>query len=817
MPIVISENGQTRCRNSYSSSAQCRLSLRCNGEDTAAVITDSGQVIQAGFDAPTATPVATDAGAGNVPDGYYVYRYVYASSSYPFVENAVTGGNGQQWPRSSPSPASNTLHVAGASIVTVTGDYTTRSDVDFIWMYRTSVQTTATLADQQAEAGRFFYVGQIANITSGGSFIYSDNSATDTSEPLELDNYTCPLFRQAVFDGFQWWGWGNRTLTLVVSLDDTDTIQCGVAPHPGSWGDGRNGPPASIAFLGITTGGYDGRGNYYFRALTENTAHVYNSADMITPVVLSATGFTTAYLSAPSTTLYKSKQLNPFSWGITETTFIPNTNPQQTRSVPSLYAEQIGGGVGTAICLIPNERILKLDTEAPERSYALDLNAANSSDFIGTLRTLDEAQSVGSQFTQFAMRNSEGQSFGTGINAKALQLLSGDAQSLIPIGGPVIETLRSMDREGEAATWFHGVYDRNTELNCWWVKTNAAVQGLTDTLIYQHAPTGTWGLKYTPDINASWTVFDNFTEKYYSFTGTIGGLIGAAFYTDYYTDNAQVTAPATFLIAGSENQLTVPIYAQVISIAYDSTGFLATVTTSDSHLLLSGALVQFAATNFISTDYSYSVFNVTTSTFQVRTLAQGFGTDATTCAIVPPIFTVPSVVSAEGYGMFYIQITGNPGGGVFNPGDTSVAYTNATYSLTDLYDHANAGVLPGDGSAAITYNLYIGGIPCFLRRYFTSGTPQKQKQLGESYATALNPNTDTGAFLIKYYQNYNQTAAADRIFGLQVNKNQDNTNSPEWYTKNPPSDLTPSVGVEILEIGTAAFQLMDTTLLQSNA
>lgn len=813
MPIVISTGGQTRCRNSYQSSAQCRLTLRVNGEDAAAVITDSGEVVQAGFDAPTATPVAAVGAGGNVPVGYYVYRYVYASSRYPFVENAVTGG-GDQWPRSSPSDASNTLNVPTVpSIVTVTGAYTTRSDVDFVWMYRTSVQTTAALAEAQSNAGRLFYVGRIANLTAGGTFTYTDNVEADTAEPLELDNYSAPLFRQCVFDGFQWWGWGNRTLTVVVQLDDTDVITTGIAPYGGSWGNGRNGPPGSIAFVGITTGGYDGRGNFYFRNLSSTTAHIYNSADMITPVVLSATGLTTAYLSAPSTTLYKSKQLNPFSWGVTQVTNIPNTSPQQTQSTPFLYAEQIGGGVGTAISLVPNERVLKLDTEAPERSYALDLNAANSSDFIGTLRTLDDAQSVGSQFSQFPMRNAQGQSLGTGINAKALQIVEGDAQSQIPIGGPVVVTLRQMVRTNDAPTFFHGVYDRNTELNCWWVKINPNEAFTIDTLIYQHAPTGAWGMKHTPGVNASWTAYDPTTEEYYTFVGTSTGLIGNAFADSQYFDFVpSVTQTATFspLSTPPGNTLTVPFLAQIAEINFTYNPNVATVTMSASSGLQTGDLIQIVGDGQGLEGPAYSIYNVSDSSFQFDFIGSPTG-PISQGVVIPAVFEIPSVVSVAGFGMFYLILSQRANGAIAS---STVSFAGTAYSLQNIYDYSDGGALPDSVDG---YPIYIGGIPCFFRRYFNASTPEQQKQTGEIYITALNTTVtavDANNLLAKFYANYDDDADAIRIIGMQPNFNQDGTPGPMFYTKNAPSDLTSAIGVEVLQISATAYEVMDLTIKQ---
>lgn len=307
MPIVISENGQTRCRNCYQSSAQARLSLRVNGEQSAVVITDAGSLIPAGFNAPTVAPTVGTNGAGNVPVGFYVYRYVYMSSRYPFVANDVTV-DGEEWPRSNPSPSSSTYQVtpaAESNAVTVT--YSTRSDVDWIAIYRTpNNQTTAALAEQQAAAGNFFFVTKVANNTAGGTVVVTDNEATNSGEIMEADNFTCPLFRQTVFDGTYWWGWGNRTLEVVVTLDGTGTVTLDTnLSDVDSWFSGRDttaagfngatGPNGNtISFDGITTGGYDGRGNFYMVVTSPTTLSVYNSSALLTPTAIPASGSTQA-------------------------------------------------------------------------------------------------------------------------------------------------------------------------------------------------------------------------------------------------------------------------------------------------------------------------------------------------------------------------------------------------------------------------------------------------------------------------------------------------------------------------------------------
>lgn len=820
MPIVLSENGQTRCRNCYKSSAQARLTLRVNGEEEAAVLA-AGAVafVPAGFDAPTATPTIGTNGAGNVPIGFYVYRYVYASSQYPFVPNAVTGG-GEEWPRSNPSPASSVYQVtpaAESNSVTVT--YSTRSDVDWIWVYRTAVQTTSALATAQDNAGVLFYVGRIANNTAGGTVAFTDNSATNTGEQMEADNFPCPLFRQQEFDGFYWWGWGSRTAAVVVTLNGTTTISIDTAQSSiDTWFSGRDG--YTISFYGITTGGYDGRGNYYFQRVTATTAMVYNDAALATPETLPATGTTTAYLSSPSTTLYRSKNLNPFSWGETSVQITPGTNTKIL--VPVLFAEQIGGGVGTAISLIPNERILKLDTESPERSYALDLNAAESSEFLGTLRTLDAAQSVGSQFSQFPMRLDSGQSVGTGINAKALQILSGDAQSQIPIGSNVINTLRAMRRENEEALFYHGVYDRTAELNCWWVKTTDG-DWRCDTLIYQHAPTGTWGTKYTPGVSASTTLYDPVTETYYSFVGTEGGLIGAVFYSDRNRDWIldYLAAPAgTAINQGGVLQFTAPILNSVASIS--SFDGVVTITTTAAANLAPGDVFAVSQSpgfgHYIILTVAYLQFPDEVSCYYPGLPDGSLGTGG--CIV--NAFTLQPVVAYRSLldNFFLLNGIADASGVTLSSSSGGVA----TYSFAlsggtgtginlNTGEYASADVFPlGDSTT-----LYYGQIPCFTTRYFNSSTPEKNKSNVEVWATLQNVETNWLKFMLVYRADSGGTSAGYLQQMLQDVVGAESGAaglSDTWRAMTPPSIMTYSFGVSVRELGYGAYQMMDFTLKQ---
>lgn len=834
MPIVLSSGGQTRTRNCYQPSAQARLSLRTNGEEEGMVISGTS-VVFAGFDAPTATPTVATAGAGVVAPGYYVYRYVYASSRYPFVANAITG-DGQEWPRSSPSPPSATYFVdpaAESNAVTVT--YTTRSDVDWIWLYRTSVQTTAVLAEAQDAAGQLFFVASAVNNTAGGTTAITDNvAAGNGNEPLELDNFTCPLFRYSAFDGFFWWGWGNKTLQVIVLLDDTTTITIDATSPEQAWFSGRdsdpiNGAPTSISFYGITTGGYDGRGNYYFRRVTAQTCHIYNAPAMSSPVILPATGTTTAYLTSPTTTLYRSKELNPFSWGITTDVIGGNNRPIP---VASLFAEQVGGGVGTAISLIPNERILKLDTEAPERSYALDLNAAESSDFIGTLRTLDDAQSVGSFFSQFPMRLSDGQSVGTGINAKALQILSADAQSQIPIGSNVIATLRNIVRESDAPTFYHGVYDRDSELNCWFFRTTSG-PWRCDTLVYQHAPTGTWGKKYVPGVSASWTVFDNATEKFHTFVGTEDGLLGLAFETDWYRDFVSLyffqpgdvpynpIGNLTMDLLG-EATFTITAINTVFSVDRVS-NYLVVVTNFDLNVVV-GQVVMVsivAVGNFIVT------VSELTSTTSFK--APNIGVDASfigEAVVVDPIPYEPVVAWNATTNELYLvkPFGGDPSidlryfGLVLNaPTFTWIHADDAAAINLDTGEYVT-----GIFTALRVYQVYFGCAPAFLSRYFNASQAEKNKRGVEVWNTTLNPDSFAGLY-IRFLREY-QTSLDSQVAGFIGTMQRDVIGSSgvyggsaASYYKAVPEVLEHAFGVGFLEFGFLPFTILDMSVKEQPA
>jgi hypothetical protein len=517
---TIISSAQSRVKDSMAASPSVGLVLRANGEEVGKVIDARGNVYPAGFDAPTVAPTFANSGTGLT--GYYAYVYVYASSLFPFV--SATAINGNLFPRSNPSPVGTTALLANnGQICTVTK--TTAVGIDLIWLFRTATYPTAIEATTAGEAGQAFYVGQAVNDGIAGTTTITDNNPIDSADQVELDNYVCPTFQFTVFYEPYWWGFGNLPFVNGVTWDYTTgiiTLDAGA-----TWFTGRNGQVFTLE--GVTSGGFDGNGGYKFLWLTSTTAQA--TYDGVTPVSLpdlspdpNAGDIT---IQGPATTLYRSKPKNPFAWGFTET--IGDVN------VPQEYAFNVGGGLGSAIAIVPNNPTLKLDTEYPARCYTLNLRSAGTSAFEGTLRIISDVYSVTSHFSQFAAVTSKGETVLWGMDFKNFAIVQSDGITQQPISNIIPNILRSLTQDRTRQLLTHGVYDPRTELNCMWVSTVNS-QSLINYLIYQHAPSGFWGFSDEKDILSSATIQDTLTGNKKTFVGTQTGLLGQAFVKDVWAN-----------------------------------------------------------------------------------------------------------------------------------------------------------------------------------------------------------------------------------------------------------------------------------------
>ncbi len=521
---------QTRVKDSIDASSIVGLAVRANGEERTKVITRNGVAYLAEIIQPTVAPTpAIGVGATLEANKWYGYRYVYAASkAYPLIENTFSI-NGHLYPRGNPSPGASIQAVGINKTVTLTVNTVQaaagRPDIDEIWVFRTGAYASQAEADNAAAAGLAYFVVKAANNPAVATIAIIDNHAGQGVDQIELDNFGAPTAQFCKYYDPYWFLFGNHTFYEKVTwVAGTGVITLDAAA--GTWFDGRNGQ--SFTLSGITTGGYDDQGAYKFLWLTSTTAQA--TIDGVTPVALPAMGGGNQFITiqGPPTTLYRSKARNPFSWGWTR---VVGTSRESLQ-----FALKVGGGIGTALSTVPNEPILKLDTEFPAKCYGYNLQLADNFDtFKATQRIVSDVFSVTSHFSQFVATTREGQNVLWGIDYKNFAILQSNGISQFPISGPIPKILRLLTSDRKRQFLAHGLYDPFTELNCIWVTTRDS-PSLVDFLIYQHAPTGFWGFSDEHDLLCSANISDPDTGLINTYGGTQTGLFGQIFVKDKFSN-----------------------------------------------------------------------------------------------------------------------------------------------------------------------------------------------------------------------------------------------------------------------------------------
>ena len=512
---------QSRYRDSYAFSPQCGLVVRANGEETVQVINSNGVVYPAGITPPTVAPTVASAGSGVLPvSQYMVYVYVYAAkATFPLINSAVAV-NGSLAPRSNQSPNSLPFQISatipGQNTVTVT--CSPLSWIDTIWIFRTNAFATDIEATTAATAGDCYFLGEVANIVGTGTTTFTDNFAFGTTL-IELDNYVAPQFQYVTYYDPYYYGWGNNTFIAACSYATT-----GIVTLTGSdtWFSGRNGQFATIA--NIVTGGTDGQGLFYFEWLTATTCQLVDASGTSLP--LSVSGTSTISIQGPSATLYRSKIQNPMGWGDTEN--IDATSSTDSLRIPSLTAIRVGGGYGTAIAVVPDQALLKLDAEFPASCYTYNLQLAGSANFTNSRKLISNVFSVTANDSQYSAVNNGGRMVLRGMDYKNYAIVECDGLTQLPVSTPIPIILRRLTKNRARQLMTHGVYDPFTELNCMWVSTYDSVS-IINLLIYEHAPTGFWGIVEDYDVLCSASVQDTYDGTTKTYLGTQSGFMGQGF------------------------------------------------------------------------------------------------------------------------------------------------------------------------------------------------------------------------------------------------------------------------------------------------
>ncbi len=805
--------------DSYATSESCKLTLRVNSEELSRIITPYGGVVRAGIEAPTVAPTTALVGTPGLVAGYYVYRYVYASTKYPYVDNAVTTGNGQLWPRSNPSPPSAAAHPTGGNLtVTVTVTKTQRADIDKIVIYRTGRFDTSADAVAASANGDLFVIGTVGNDGISGTTTLSDNGLVDTGELLETDNYLAPTGAFCRFTGRHFVIAGEFDLDVAVTLDGSSDV---VITSSGMW-DGRDAQIAT--FDGVLTGGFDGRGSFYVKSnpgiRPVFAAILYQESTLTNTMSVPFSGTTTMHVRGFSSTLYRSKPNNPLSWGVTDVSEIQNSDGSSSvEKVPHLFAMPLPGGNVSALAVAANGRILKVDFENPQRTVVYDLSFANGNeeDLGETEKIIDETNSCTAHFTQFNGLLGQ-QTLLLGLDTYNGVILACDGYRQMVVSDPLgLYLTNNLIDVSFGRRFFHGGYDPLTEMNCFWVKTIGAPYAC-DTLIWSHS-SGLWS--WTPDYNVSCsgTILDSTTGDRFLMGGTENGHIGRLFTKDVYENwMNQAGWRSAMVISNSTTSGGYYRFDSVINPASVSQPITAYNLTAQTVTLNAIPTCSVGDTVYIVDVFSGTITanSVVSISGNVVTLATAFDAPADPYLMIGAehaagVWTTILKADGKDYWQALLAVTA-----------TSLSGTVAFSWRVDKYiQRGTTTFYQTNGGTAPWSNgdlLLFGQIPSVARSYFTQQTPDRDKSNKEIWFTAenvelsvsnANPNPRLS---LRFYREFDDTGAASETFIPLRDARPDHSpgaaDSINWYKKTEiPSIVMKQFGFEWAETGYSNFKL----------
>jgi hypothetical protein len=526
--VVVSTNIAGNVKPSFASSPIVGLTVRANGEERVSVLDMNGNMVDAVIPVPAAAPtLSQNADTGHLAASkWYGYAYVYAATSrYPFVENDISVG-GSIAPRGNPSPVATLQSNGSGCSIHLVMVASARADVDQIWIFRTPAYSSSSEALINGNAGNMYYIGEVNNT---GTPTFDNLSALDGTDQVEEDNFAVPpQFQFVVFADPYWWGWGNFPLSAAVSWTTGGVV---TLTDGTKWFNGRDGQYVRLS--AYTTGGIGNNGLWLFKWLTATTMQL-KLADGTTNGTLPANASGTIVVQGNPTTLYRSKARNPFSWGFTE--YLANGD-----RIPQQYAFKVGGGLGTAISIVPTVPYLLLSTEYPANVFTLDLRQAGTTNFESSLRNLSTFYSITSHHSQFVAKKiysltreeREERQVLWGWDAKNYCILECDGASIHPISQKVSKTLRRASKSRSKQILAHGAYDAKNGLNCLWIPTDETDMQV-NLLICQHAYTGQWFIHDEHDLLCTAQFQDGDTNLSKIFCGTESGFVGEAFAEGFY-------------------------------------------------------------------------------------------------------------------------------------------------------------------------------------------------------------------------------------------------------------------------------------------
>ncbi len=533
---------QNRVKNSAAYAEELGLMLIANGEEMPYLLSPTGEKITAGITAPADAPTVADNGTGTLTNNEYaVYQIVYVGeNAFPLVAAKIY---------SNPSPHSATFHINTGGVDRqnrISFDGVDDVLVTHVYLFRTSLQSTALLAETAADAGLLYYIGKVANAV--GPLTIDDNTlANSGADQISLINFTTPQFRFVVWDGNYFWGWASHPFSAEATWETDGSFTLTNTAIDKFYGGREN---QYLTFEGISTGGIDGRGTFLFKQTGDYTGQAVLEDGSDAALLVTNEGNIT--IIGESATLYRSGYRNPFQWG-----YLQNIAGLY---VPVQWILKVSGSLGTAIAIVPDQQLLKLDMEFPANCVSFNLQGAATEAFADSKRQISRLYSVTSHFSQF-QAIAKGRQVLWGMDYKNLAIVQCDGFTQVPVSGPISIILRQLSKNRSLHLLSHGTYDPVTEINAMWLSSGSVdATGSPcsfDLCVYQHAPTGFWGIFADYGILSSGAVEDPITSQRNILVGTETGFLAKAFDITTYGNFLPTNSPITgFIRSATANSIT---------------------------------------------------------------------------------------------------------------------------------------------------------------------------------------------------------------------------------------------------------------------
>lgn len=506
--IITSDSGYTTPA-SVAAAPDLGLTLVADGENLPVLLDRSGITYKCGIDSPANAPVRVSTFTNSLR---VCYVYVYAINSLPKVEHTNAAG-GKIYPRSNPSPVSAPMDVNYPTANIIEVQPSPDPQITSIFIYRTDGFIDPAEATDAAKAGLLYFVNEVPN-TGSAAIRYSDTVEVISGDAVSYDNFKAPLFSNVVYVEPYFYAGGVNKLRANVFLGFGGEV---ILQGDDRVSEGRNGSVAT--FDGVTSGGFDGKGRYYFKRNNSEIGQLYSDAALTQLATCQSQGLTTMTLDGVSNVLYRSAPRNPFAWG--ETDYIGEA------ILPKMFGVRVGGGRIVSITEIGSSSSLKVDTVEPRKSFTFNLRATTTTDFIQTRKPVNSTISVNSQRAQIEIPVMDELEALVGVDLFTKTFFSTDGTSVRPITAEILQWLRDLTYQtvGDSV---HTLYDPRNNMVSFLVAVSSFANFAKVYMSYCfHLPSKTWYRYIAPDINCSLLVFDQTRQDYRLLVGSSFGRIGS--------------------------------------------------------------------------------------------------------------------------------------------------------------------------------------------------------------------------------------------------------------------------------------------------